>query len=102
MGPDSAAIPPGGAAFANIRALAEVATSLQASMRRSDEPLERRFNDVKLDPSRVRKIAFELAKSSLTDPRNTDVLNNLAVLFRYAGEDQRADLAARLAVAAGR
>jgi hypothetical protein len=101
VGPDDAT-PPGGAAFANIRALAEVATSLQASMRRSDEPLERRFNDVKLDPSRVRKIAFELAKSSLTDPRNTDVLNNLAVLFRYAGEGQRADLAARLAVAAGR
>jgi hypothetical protein len=99
---ESGPAPPGGAAFANIRALAQVATSLLGSMRRSDEPLERRFNDVKLDPSRVREIAFELAKASLTDPRNTDVLSNLAVLFRYAGEGQRAALAEKLAVSVSR
>ncbi len=96
-GSASTATPPGGAAFANIRAIANVATSVQASMRRSDEPIRRRYNDVRLDRSRVREIAFELAQSSVSDPRNTDVLGNLAVLFRYAGEEQRADLAARLA-----
>jgi hypothetical protein len=99
-GVGTAATPPGGAAFANIRALGAVATSLQARVRRSDEPLERRFDEVALAPSRAREIAFELAQASLADPRNPDVLGNLAVLFRQAGEGRRAELAATLAAAA--
>ena len=69
-------LPPGGAAFANIKALAQMATSVQAAiaLRASDDPLERRFNAAKVEPSRVRQIAFELARASVSDPRNVDVL----------------------------
>ena len=44
-------------------------------------------------PTQVRDIAFELAQATLIDPRNLDVLHNLALLFQYAGEASRARLA---------
>jgi hypothetical protein len=50
-----------------------------------------------LDRRTLRSIAFRLAEASLEDPRNTDVLHNLAVLFEYAGDTERAALAGRLA-----
>lgn len=88
---------PGGAAFANIHALAQLTTSLQAAVAASGESLQNGFDAVQLPQSRVSNIAFELADASLADPRNTDILNNLAVLFRYAGDPDRAALAERLA-----
>jgi hypothetical protein len=97
---DPAAMAPGGAAFANIRALGEVASGLQAALPASDGRAELRFKETRLDPSRAREIAFQLATSALNDPRNADVLQNLSVLFRYAGEARRADLAAKLAAEA--
>lgn len=86
-----------GAAFANIRAMAKLTTSLQAEASKSGGSLESVYNDIKLPPPRVREIAFELANDSLADPRNTDILSNLAVMFRYAQDVERANLADRLA-----
>jgi hypothetical protein len=38
-----------------------------------------------------------LAEASQNDPRNVEVLNNLAVLFGVLGDERRAGLAARIA-----
>ena len=56
------------------------------------------YDSIKLSPENVKRIAAPLAKASQYDPRNTDVLGNLSVLFGYAGDADRADLAQRLAV----
>jgi hypothetical protein len=76
-------VPPGGAAFANIRALAKV-----AAKKRSDGTIKR---------TDLSAIAFELADALQYDPRNDDVLHNLAVMFRCSGDEKRAQLAADLA-----
>ena len=109
--------PPGGAAFANIQSLARLAMALQRAydQRQSDlaprlervrERLELQHgemwvghvpNDVALEADVVRDIAFDLANASLYDPRNSDVLSNLAVLFDYAGDAKRSELARTLA-----
>jgi hypothetical protein len=86
---DATAVLPGGAAFANLRALAKVTDALQAEAR---EPWRGG-----IAPTQVRDIAFELAQATLIDPRNLDVLHNLALLFQYAGEASRARLARELA-----
>jgi hypothetical protein len=88
---------PTGAAFSNISAMAKITTRLYAQVARSDAPLRTRLDAVKLDPGEVRKIAFDLAAASMEDPRNVDVLQNLAVLFRYSGDAERASLAEKLA-----
>jgi hypothetical protein len=87
---------PTGAAFSNISALARITTHLYAQVERSNAPLRVRLDAVKLDPREVRKVAFDLAAASMNDPRNVDVLQNLAVLFRYTGDTDRAGLADRL------
>jgi hypothetical protein len=46
--------------------------------------------------NRVRQIATELAQASLYDPDNIDLLKNLAVLFQFTNDTQRAQLAQRL------
>jgi len=81
-------IPPGGAAFANIGALAKVQLAMKKARTNNQTPL--------LDPAIAEEIAFELADASLYDPRNADVLQNLKVLFGYAGDTERAELAGRL------
>ena len=109
-------IPPGGAAFANVKALAELAIKLHnayeatSSGRPSREFLEYEthwslqrhydsvpFDDVRLTRRDVRPIAVELAKASLEDPRNVDILKNLAVLFTFLGDSYRAEIANSLA-----
>jgi hypothetical protein len=50
-----------------------------------------------LDKRGARLQAFELSKASLADPRNPELLHNIAVLFEYAGDRERAALAQRLA-----
>jgi len=74
---------PGGAAFANVRALGRVALA-QAS-----EPGAPR--------AQLQAIAFDLADALQDDPRNEDVLQNLSVLFACAGDAARARRAAELA-----
>jgi hypothetical protein len=94
-------VPPGGASFANIRMLDRVTEALARAAHKSGEehgPVPTYMYD-QLAPSRdeVRTIAFDLAQASLDDPRNPEVLQNLAVLFAYAGEGERARLANELA-----
>ncbi|WP_432698073.1 SH3 domain-containing protein [Marinobacterium sp. YM272] len=115
-------IAPGGASFANIRSLAKLAIALQHAYEDRIETLtpeiahiQRRlqseygddwrqhlperfspkgiFDGVALRKEFVEQIAFELADSSLYDPRNTDVLTNLAMLFGYVGDTERSQLA---------
>ncbi len=95
-------VPPGGAALANVRAVGKLAILLQLEARgRAREAgarnIEAIYDDLAPDPAQVRAIAFELAEASLVDPRNADVLHNLAVLFAYAGDADRAQLARSLA-----
>lgn len=86
---------PGGAAFANIRAILKTAEIL-AYRASSEEHGDRPFDDLALSPEEARAIAFELARASLDDPRNADVLHNLATLFAYAKDVERAGLARKL------
>lgn len=87
-------VPPSGAAFANLEALAALGLGLKEEFGRS----QGNYDSIKLSGGDVGRIARSLAKASQYDPRNTDVLSNLSVLFDYIGESYRADLAQRLAV----
>lgn len=93
--------PPGGAAFANIRALAKMTLELHKQVREAIEQndnlsVSEAYESVALDREWVASVAYELAEASLYDPRNLDVLENLEVLFAYAGERDRAQLAKSL------
>jgi hypothetical protein len=89
---------------ASLQALTAIALALKAEARmRLEQGRSPLFDELELDPAWVRDTAFTLARASLDDPRNADVLNNVAVLFDYAGESERAALARRIArdIAAG-
>jgi hypothetical protein len=60
------------------------------------------YDSIELEPDFVGFVADSLARASQYDPRNTDVLANLGVLFDYLGDDDRAALALRLAAQYGR
>jgi hypothetical protein len=85
--------PPGGAAFANIIAMAEIRMDLLKKSKASPKKL---FDDIILDRGRVGEIATKLAKASLYDPDNADILKNLAVLFEFTNDTRRAQLAQKL------
>jgi hypothetical protein len=72
---------PGGATFANLQSLARL------------RQLER---DGALDPEKVRPVANRLARASLDDPGNLDLLHNLSVLFGFLGDSDRSQLAQTL------
>jgi len=84
-----AGVPPGGAAFANLRAIAAIGAALAEA--RDDTGAA--YDDLELPNELIRGLADELAKASLDDPHNIDVLENLAVLFDAAGDGRRAGLA---------
>ncbi len=88
---------PAGAAFTNIRSIAQVATSLHAATPPGSDSFESRFNSVEISKGRVHDLAYELAEASIEDPLNVDILHNLAVLFRYVGDSKRSALAEQLA-----
>ncbi len=95
--------PPGGAAFANVRAVGEIVMLLQDRMQRlggMEGP--RAFETLELERHDIDRIAFELAEASQYDPYNLDVLHNLAVLFEYVGDKERSQLARTLATAVAR
>jgi hypothetical protein len=95
-----------GAAFANLHAMARIAIDLKRgaseTFERAGGRLQDAYEAVALDKARVLDAAFDLAAASQSDPRNTDILNNLAVLFAYSGDGRRADLARGLATAGTR
>lgn len=103
---DRGLVPPGGAAFANVQALAKIAIGLKLAARKRRQEGEntrssRLYEGLVLDRGKVRAIAFDLAQHSLVDPGNIDVLHNLAVLFSYSGDQERARLAQTLEMEAG-
>jgi hypothetical protein len=72
---------PGGATFVNLQSLAQL------------RQLEREGG---LDPEKVRALANRLARASLDDPGNLDLLHNLSVLFGFLGDLDRSLLAQTL------
>ncbi len=92
-----AGVPPGGAAFANLQAIAAIGAALDQTRRRTGAA----FNELDLPQEAIRRLADDLAKASLDDPRNVDVLENLAVLFDAVGDQRRAGLAREIAQKAG-
>jgi hypothetical protein len=72
---------PGGAAIANLLALAQV------RLMSAEAPLNR---------DAAAGVANDLAKAVLADPGNLDALHNLGVLFEYVGDQKRATLARNL------
>ncbi|MGB0134991.1 hypothetical protein, partial [Dokdonella sp.] len=82
-----------GAPYADLLALSALAAELHAQ---GDEP----YDEIRLDNTFVRGIATGLAKASQDDPRNTEVLDNLAILFQVLGDERRATLASRLSLEA--
>ena len=60
------------------------------------------YDRISLDKAALRSIAQELVDAALLDPRNPELLNNIAVLFRATGDTERAAKAEGLAAQAGR
>jgi hypothetical protein len=95
-------VPPGGAAFANLRMLALIAYKLQVAFQRQIKDAGSSggprliYEKLRIPTAAVESMAFDLAEASLLDPENIDVLNNLAVVFKYAGRTKRSKLARRL------
>lgn len=94
--------PPGGAAFANIRAMGRVALALEVAAEevgKASAGLDReaRLAMAAVPRTELLTIAFDLADALQQDPRSADALRNLVILFRCAGDEQRARLAEQLA-----
>jgi hypothetical protein len=60
------------------------------------------YDRTAVDREALRAIAFQLVDAAFLDPRNPELLQNIAVLFRSAGDAERAATADRLARPAGR
>lgn len=89
-------LPPGGAAFANIVAMAKIKIGLlkfQQGLKESNKD----FGDyIASNKKRFEEIASDLARASLYDPNNRDILSNLALLYRLLNDHRREELALRL------
>jgi hypothetical protein len=84
--------PPGGAGFANLLAVARIKFELdQASAS------VRNFDLIRLNRAAIRDCAQLLAEASVGDPSDVDVVENLAVLFAYLGDERRRNLAIEIA-----
>lgn len=90
---DKHATPPGGAAICNLRAIIRVVGFSRRTAWQFQEGLP--------TENVVRSVVAELALVSMSDPRHVPTLKNLATLFSYLGDTERAELASRLAVDAG-
>jgi hypothetical protein len=84
--------PPGGAGFANLLAVARVAKELEAAMAAGAG-----FDRIQLDHGTITGFARDLAEASVADPGDLDVVENLAVLFGYLGDEKRRALALQIA-----
>jgi len=93
-------VPAGGAALANCLAINRIIALLRKETLEQGagghEPQALVYNTLTPDRAAIGAIAFDLAQASLVDPNNADVLQNLAVLFAYAGDEKRAALARSL------
>lgn len=82
-----------GAPYADVLALSTLAAQLH-------DHGDQAYDTIRLDDAAVSEVARALARASQDDPRNVEVLNNLAVLFRFLRDERRAGLASRLSAAA--
>jgi len=85
----SAVPSPGGAATCNLRALVQIVGPIRSAAARG------RYRPLKRE--RISKVTERLAKDSLSDPRHVPTLSNLAILFSWLGDRERAKLASQLA-----
>lgn len=92
--PAAPASPPGGAAICNLRAITRL---VSLSRMAAKQPLQ----DGRQTESTVRSVVDELATVSMSDPRHVPTLQNLATLFDFLGDTERAALARKLATDAG-
>jgi hypothetical protein len=76
----------------NLLAVARLAQALEEARKEQND-----FDDIRLQPELIKGIADELAKASVEDPGNLAILDNLAILFSYLGDNRRHDLATRIA-----
>jgi hypothetical protein len=90
---DKHAPPPGGAAICNLRAIIRVVGFSRKTAWQFQEGLP--------TENVVSSVVAELALVSMSDPRHVPTLKNLATLFSYLGDTERAGLASRLAEDAG-
>lgn len=86
------AIASGSAGFANILAVARVKAELARANAKGSN-----FDRIRLGRQAVERIANQLADASVADPSDVDVVENLAVLFGYLGDDRRRRLAVEIA-----
>lgn len=82
---------PNSAGFANLIAVAHVAAELERAS------AEQNFDRISLDRGMIEGIVQRLAAASVTDPSDLDVVENLAVLFAYLGDERRRSLALTIA-----
>jgi|SRR5215467_4062749 len=88
----SRGIASGGAGFANLLAVARVKLELKRASAR-----EPNFDRIRLDRRAIGRIADRLAEASVADPSDVDIVENLAVLFGYLGDNTRRKLALEIA-----
>jgi hypothetical protein len=86
------AIASASAGFANILAVARVKAELARANAKGSN-----FDRIRLGRQAVERIANQLADASVADPSDVDVVENLAVLFGYLGDDRRRRLAVEIA-----
>ena len=82
----------GGAGFANLLAVASVKLELMRASAR-----EPHFDRIRLNRRAIGRIADRLAEASVADPSDVDIVENLAVLFGYLGDNKRRGLALGIA-----
>jgi hypothetical protein len=88
----SRGIASGGAGFANLLAVARVKSELMRVSAR-----EPNFDRIRLSRRAIGRIADRLAEASVADPSDVDIVENLAVLFGYLGDNARRSLALDIA-----
>jgi len=80
------------AGFANLFAVAKIEAALQSAGKKQNN-----FDNIKLDRRSIGNIANDLATASVSDPSDLTILDNLAVLYDYLGDDRRRELAVKIA-----
>ena len=85
-----------GATAANLRLMARLAGELRRARAALPAGDRSAYDRIVLAPDLVRDAAYEAAEATRVDPRNADLLHNLALLYRWLGDTERAALAERL------
>lgn len=89
----SAAMPPTGAGSANLRLVALLSGEMKKTLNQQGGG---DYDSLAIDRSYVQFLAREAADALQYDPRNAELLSNLAVLWAYIGDTRRATLARQL------